>query len=92
MTDGIIILLGIVKIGALVLGGVVSLLAYRAYQRTQIDGLQYFAVGLLVITIGTFLVGILHHIFGIPSVQGMLFESIIYCAGFLIMIYGLYGQ
>ncbi|UHQ98171.1 MULTISPECIES: hypothetical protein [Halobacteriales] len=92
MTDSIIILLGIVKIAALVLGGVVSLLAYRAYQRTQIEGLQYFAVGLMVITIGTFLVGILHHIFGIPSVQGMLFESLIACGGFLVMIYGLYGQ
>lgn len=92
MTDSIIILLGIVKIAALVLGGVVSLLAYRAYQRTQIEGLQYFAVGLMVITIGTFLVGVLHHIFGIPSVQGMLFESLIACGGFLVMIYGLYGQ
>ncbi|PGF14559.1 MULTISPECIES: DUF7521 family protein [Halobacteriales] len=92
MTDSIIILLGIVKIAALVLGGIVSLLAYRAYQRTQIEGLQYFAVGLMVITIGTFLVGILHHIFGIPSVQGMLFESLIACGGFLVMIYGLYGQ
>jgi len=92
MTDSIIILLGIVKIAALVLGGIVSLLAYRAYQRTQIEGLQYFAVGLMVITIGTFLVGVLHHIFGIPSVQGMLFESLIACGGFLVMIYGLYGQ
>ncbi|WP_323174587.1 hypothetical protein [Natrialba sp. PRR66] len=92
MTDSIIILLGIAKIGALVLGGIVSLLAYRAYQRTQIEGLQYFAVGLMVITIGTFLVGILHHIFGVPSVQGMLYESLIACGGFLVMIYGLYGQ
>ncbi|ELY96260.1 MULTISPECIES: DUF7521 family protein [Natrialba] len=92
MTDSIIILLGIAKIGALVLGGIVSLLAYRAYQRTQIEGLQYFAVGLMVITIGTFLVGILHHIVGVPSVQGMLFESLIACSGFLVMIYGLYGQ
>lgn len=92
MTEFLTLLLGIVKIGALVLGGIVSLLAYRAYQRTQIEGLQFFAVGLLVITIGTFLVGILHHIFGIPSVQGMLFESLISCAGFLVMIYGLYGQ
>lgn len=92
MTDAVIVLLGAVKIGALVLGGIVSLLAYRAYERTQLEGLQYFAVGLLVITIGAFLVGVLHHIFGIPSVQGMLFESLVACGGFLIMIYGLYGH
>jgi hypothetical protein len=92
MTDALIVLLGVVKISALVLGGIVSVLAYRAYRRTQIEGLQFFAVGLLVITIGTVLVGILHHVFGIPSVQGMLFESLVACGGFLVMIYGLYGQ
>jgi len=91
MTDSLIIALGIVKIAALVLGGAVALLAYRAYQRTQFEGLQYFAVGLMVITIGTFFIGVLHHIFGVPSVQGMLFESLIACTGFLVMIYGLYG-
>ncbi|RBI59490.1 hypothetical protein DMJ13_23090 [halophilic archaeon] len=91
MIDNLVVLLGVIKIAALVLGGIVSLLAYRAYQRTQIDGLQYFAIGLIVITIGTFLVGVLHHLLGVPSVQGMLFESLIVCTGFLIMIYGLYG-
>ncbi|NHN42856.1 hypothetical protein G9C85_14645 [Halorubellus sp. JP-L1] len=92
MTDAIVVVLGLVKVAALILGGVVSLLAYRAYQRTRIEGLQYFAVGLVVITIGTFLVGVLHHVFAIPSVQGMLFESLVACAGFLVMIYGLYGH
>ncbi|MFC7081191.1 DUF7521 family protein [Halorussus caseinilyticus] len=91
MSEHLVLFLGIVKIAALVLGSVVTLLAYRAYRRTRIDGLQYFAVGLLVITVGTFLVGILHHVFGVPSVQGMLFESIVACLGFLVMIYGLYG-
>ncbi|GAA0238997.1 DUF7521 family protein [Haladaptatus pallidirubidus] len=92
MTESLIIFLGVVKFAALVLGGVVSLLAYRAYQRTQIEGLQYFAIGLIVITIGTFLVGVLHHLFSVPSVQGMLYESLFVCTGFLIMIYGLYGH
>lgn len=92
MTDSLIILLGIVKIAALVLGGVVALFAYRAYQRTRMEGLQYFAVGLMVITIGSFLVGVLHHVFGVPSVQGMLFESLVACTGFLVMLYGLHGQ
>ncbi|ELZ79067.1 DUF7521 family protein [Haloferax larsenii] len=92
MTESIIYLVGGVKIAALLLGSVVTWLAYRAYQRTQIEGLQYFALGLLVITIGTFLVGILHHIFHVPSIQGMLYESIIACVGFVVMIYGLYGQ
>ncbi len=92
MTDDLVYFLGFVKIAALVLGGVVALLAYRAYRRTKIAGLQFFAVGLMVITVGTFFVGVLHHVFGVPSVQGMIFESLVTCAGFLVMIYGLYGQ
>lgn len=92
MIDDLVLLVGLVKILALLLGSVVTLLAYRAYQRTQIEGLQYFAMGLLVITIGTVLVGILHHVFHVPSIQGMLFESLVACTGFLVMIYGLYGQ
>ncbi|WP_440990757.1 DUF7521 family protein [Haloarchaeobius baliensis] len=92
MTDQLVLVLGIVKVTALVLGGVVSLMAYRAYLRTRLDGLQYFAAGLVVITLGTFFVGVLHHVFGIPSLQGMLYESLVACGGFLIMIYGLYGQ
>lgn len=92
MTSALVVVLGIVKVAALVLGGIVTLLAYRAYRRTNIDGLQYFSFGLLVITIGTFLIGVLHHIFGVPVVPGMLLESLILCAGFGIMIYGLYGQ
>ena len=92
MTDQLVLVLGIVKVTALVLGGVVSLMAYRAYLRTRLDGLQYFAAGLVVITLGTFFVGVLHHVFGIPSLQGMLYESLVAWGGFLIMIYGLYGQ
>lgn len=85
-------LLLVVKLAALVLGGIVALLAYRAYRKTQMDGLQYFAVGLAVITIGTVLVGFFHHIVGISLTAGMLVESLILCAGFVVMIVGLYGQ
>lgn len=92
MMDYLTSLLVIVKIAVLILGSIVALLAYRAYRRTGIDGLQYFAVGLSVITLGTFLVGFFHHIVGIPLVSGMLLESLIVCAGFVVIMFGLYGQ
>ena len=85
-------LLVVVKITVLILGSIVALLAYRAYRRTGIDGLQYFAVGLAIITLGTFLVGFFHHVVGIPLTAGMLFESLIICAGFVVIIFGLYRQ
>jgi uncharacterized membrane protein len=80
-----------VKIIVLILGSIVALLAYRAYRRTQMDGLQYFSIGLSVITIGTFLVGILHHMVGVSLNVELLLESLIVCIGFVIMIYALYG-
>lgn len=82
----------LVKVIVLLLGGLVSLLAYRAYKRTQTAGLQYFALGLAVITLGTALVGGLHHVVGIQLMLGLLLESLIICAGFLIIMVGLYGQ
>jgi len=84
-----ILLLGVVKITALVLGGIVSLMAYRAYNRSRIAGLQFFAMGLAVITLGTFLVGVFHHIGGASTVTGMTLESVIISIGFVVMIYGL---
>lgn len=80
----------VVKFSALILGGIVSGMAYKAYRQTQMEGLQYFAAGLAVITIGTFFVGFFHHIVGISTIAGMLVESLIICAGFVIMIFGLY--
>lgn len=92
MIDTLQSLLVLVKIAILVLGSLVALLAYRAYLRTRIEGLQYFSVGLLIITLGTFLVGILHHVVGVSSTVGILLESFLICAGFVVMIYALYGR
>lgn len=92
MIDTVVTLLVAAKILALVLGSVVALLAYRAYLRTKIDGLQHFAVGLSIITAGTVLVGIFHHIIGLQATVGMLIESLIISVGFVVMIIGLYGR
>ncbi|MFC3958575.1 DUF7521 family protein [Halovivax cerinus] len=83
-------LLVVVKIVLLVLGSTVALLAYRAYRQTGMDGLQYFAVGLLVITVGTTLVGFLHHVVGVGLTVGLLAESLLIGVGFVVLIYALY--
>lgn len=56
--------------------------------RTHIVGLQYFAVGVAVITLGRFLVGAFHHSTALLS--PVLFESVIICAGFGVVTVGLY--
>lgn len=90
MIDLLTALLVVVKIGVLVLGSIVAVLAYRAYKRTGMAGLLYFSVGLSIITIGTVLVGFFHHVIGVATTVGMLVESLIIGAGFVVMIFGLY--
>ncbi|WP_425494355.1 DUF7521 family protein [Natronoglomus mannanivorans] len=36
--------------------------------------------------------GVLHHVLGVSSVAGFLIESVLFCVGFLIMIYALYRR
>lgn len=90
--DALTASLVVVKIAVLVLGSIVAVLAYRGYKRTGMDGLLSFAVGLSIITIGTVLVGFFHHVIGVATTLGLLVESLIIGAGFVVMIFGLYGQ
>lgn len=88
--------LGPLLVGAktlvLVLGSIVAVLAYRAYRRTKIEGLRYFAIGLLIITVGTVLVGAIHHFAGVSVMMGVLLETLFISVGFIVMIYALYGK
>lgn len=90
--DALTAALVVVKIAVLVLGSIVAVLAYRGYKRTGMAGLLSFAVGLSIITIGTVLVGFFHHVVGVATTLGILVESLIIGAGFVVMIFGLYGQ
>ncbi len=90
MMDPLTLALVFAKLLALVLGSVVALLAYRAYRRTGLSGLKYFALGLSIITAGTVLVGIFHHLLGVSVRLGMVIESLILSIGFVVMIAGLY--
>ncbi|MFW6152886.1 MAG: DUF7521 family protein [Halobacteriota archaeon] len=81
----------IVKTTILLVGGFVSVTAYRAYRRTGDGALAYLSVGFGLITLGTFLAGAVYHL-GLTLAQGILIESFLVVIGFIVIAYSMYHR
>ncbi|RQH01836.1 DUF7521 family protein [Natrarchaeobius oligotrophus] len=90
-TTGVEIALAVVKTLLLVVGGVITFFAYRAYRRTRQSPLGYLAVGFGLVTAGLVLAGMLYEILGVALGTGLLLESLLMLAGFLVIAYSLYA-
>ncbi len=86
---GTITFLSVVKTFILLVGGYVTITAYRAYRRTGDGALIYLAIGFGLITLGTFLAGAVYHL-GLTLEEGILIESFLVFIGFLVIAYSLY--
>ena len=75
----------------LLLGGLITFLAYRAYRRTRAQSLGALAVGFGVITLGAFLAGAGNLIFSLALEQSLLLESGLTAGGFIVIVYSLYA-
>lgn len=69
----------------LVVGGFVTLLAYRAHRRTGSGSLRALTVGLGCITVGTLLGGLLHQSGVAPLLVGVTVQSVFIALGFLLL-------
>ena len=74
----------------LVLGGLITYFAFKAYRRTGEHSLGYFAVGFGVITFGTFLAGVVDQLLDADILTGLLIESTLIAVGFLVIVYSLH--
>ncbi|MWV41584.1 hypothetical protein [Natrialba sp. INN-245] len=83
--------LAVVKTLVLVVGSVITFFAYRAYQRTRQRALGYLAGGFGLVTLGLVLAGMLYEILSVPLRLGLLLESLLMLAGFLVIAYSLYA-
>jgi hypothetical protein len=77
---------------ALVLGGVISHLAYRAARRTQSRVLYRFAAGFGLVTLGLLSGGALHQLLGWTVLEGVLVQRLLTIAGFGLLVYSLYSH
>lgn len=74
----------------LLLGGLITLLSYRAFRRTRSRSLGALAGGFAVVTLGAFLAGVSDQVINMPIEQTLALESALTAGGFAIIVYSLY--
>lgn len=75
----------------LMLGGLITYLSYRAYQRTGAPPLQYLSVGFGIATLGVFLGGVIDQVLDAGFQLGQLIETMLVALGFAVIVYSLYS-
>jgi hypothetical protein len=76
----------------LVLGGLITYLAFKAYRRTGAPSLRALAVGFGVVTLGTLLAGVVDQLIPGAFRLGLLVESALIAVGFAVIVYSLYAE
>lgn len=84
------IALTVVKTLVLLVGGTITFFAYKAYRRTNQQALKLLAIGFGLVTLGFVLAGVLYELLSISLYLGILLESLLMLAGFLVIAYSLY--
>jgi hypothetical protein len=84
--------IAVVKALILVVGGIVTYLAFSAYRRTYDRALGFLAVGFGLIVIGVLLAGVTFELLNVTLGVGILVESLFVLLGLLIIAYSLRVQ
>lgn len=75
----------------LVLGSLITFLAYKAYRRTDDNSLGLLSLGFGIVTLGTLLAGVADQLLQADFLIGLLIQSALIAAGFLVITYSLYS-
>ena len=78
------------KTATLVLGGLVTYFALKAYRRTDSPALRALAIGFGIVTLGAFLAGIADQLVGVDRPLVLVIESALTAVGFGVITYSLY--
>jgi hypothetical protein len=76
----------------LVLGGLVTYLAFKAYRRTDASALRALSVGFGVITVGAIVGGLVDILSNLGVLFGVLVQSVLTMVGFAVIVYSLYAE
>lgn len=74
----------------LLLGGWITLYAYRAYSRTNSTALLALFVGFGIITVGAFIAGLVDQLLGWGANRSLVIEGLFTMGGFATILYSLY--
>ncbi len=84
------IALAVAKTLVVLIGGMITYLAYKSYRRTRQPALRLLAIGFGLVTLGFALAGVVYELLSIPLAYGILIESLLMLAGFVVIAYSLY--
>lgn len=74
----------------LILGGVITYYAYKAYRRTGVTALGAVSVGFAIITFGVFVAGLVDQLPLLHSELALIIEAVFTAIGFFAILYSLY--
>lgn len=90
MNDTTVVLLIATKTVTLILGALITFLAYRAFRRQGEPALRALMVGFGLVTVGSAVGGALYHVGDVAFAVGVSIESLVTAAGFAVLVYSLY--
>jgi O-antigen/teichoic acid export membrane protein len=76
----------------LVLGGLITYFALKAYLRTDSPALRSLAIGFGIVTFGSFLAGVADQLLHVAPNVAIVIESALTVVGFGIIVYSLYAD
>ena len=80
------------KTVTLLLGGLITYFAFKAYRRTGSSALRALSVGFGIVTAGALLAGLVDQVLHYQALDALLVESALTVVGFAIILYSLYAE
>ena len=90
MINGLTTLVIALKTVTLLLGGLITYFALKAYRRTGSPALRALSLGFAVVTLGAFLAGIADQALNVERTVVLVIESALTAIGFAVITYSLY--
>ncbi len=81
----------VTKTVTLLLGGLITYLAFKAYRRTGSPSLRALTIGFGIVTVGSLLAGVIDVVLSLGFRVGLLVQSLLVAVGFAVIVYSLYG-
>lgn len=91
MTEITTLVVGL-KTVTLLLGGLITYFAYKAYRRTGAASLRYLALGFAIVTFGAMMGGVVDQLLQMPRDLALTTESGLTVIGFAVIVYSLYVE
>lgn len=86
------ILIVILKTAALLLGGTITYLSFKAFRRSGSPALRSLTIGFGLVTLGALLAGVADQVIGLQTDVALVVESALTVVGFAVIVSSLYSN